>query len=290
QVPLADDITVEADSGGHTDNRPLVCLLPSILVLRDEIQRQRQYSSLIRVGAAGGISTPQSAYAAFSMGAAYVVTGSINQACIEADASEHTRRLLAQAEMADVIMAPAADMFEMGVKVQVLKRGTLFAMRGLKLYELYARFPSLDAIPAEELEKLERTVFKRSVDEIWQDTVRFFSERDPRQLERAEKDPRQKMALVFRWYLGLASRWSNRGEKGREMDYQIWCGPAMGAFNEWVRGTYLEEAGNRRVVDIALHILTGAAYFKRLRLLNSFAVHTPFELEHYTPLKPLVTT
>ncbi len=26
-------------------------------------------------------------------------------------------------------MAPAADMFEMGVKVQVLKRGTLFAMR-----------------------------------------------------------------------------------------------------------------------------------------------------------------
>lgn len=289
QIPIADDITVEADSGGHTDNRPLVCLLPSIITLRDEIQRQQRYPTLIRVGAAGGISTPQSAFAAFSMGAAYIVTGSINQACVEAGASEHTRRLLAQAEMADVIMAPAADMFEMGVKVQVLKRGTMFAMRGLKLYELYTRYPSLEAIPAEELDKLERTVFKRSVNEIWQDTVKFFSERDPRQLERAEKDARQKMALIFRWYLGLSSRWSNSGEKGREMDYQIWCGPAMGAFNEWVRGTYLEEFTNRGVVDVAMHILTGAAYLQRLRLLNAFGIRTPPELESYIPRQPLVT-
>ncbi len=287
QVALADDITVEADSGGHTDNRPLVSLLPSILALRDEIQRQQHYPALIRVGAAGGVSTPQSAFAAYSMGAAYIVTGSINQACVEAGASEHTRRLLAQAEMADVIMAPAADMFEMGVKVQVLKRGTLFAMRALKLYELYTRYPSLEAIPAEELEKLERTVFKRPVNQIWQDTAHFFAERDPRQLERAEKDPRQKMALVFRWYLGLSSRWSNSGEKGREMDYQIWCGPAMGAFNEWVRGTYLEEFSNRSVVDVALHILTGAAYYQRLRVLQAYGVRTPPELEAYTPHQPL---
>ena len=26
--PMADDITVEADSGGHTDRQPLVCALP----------------------------------------------------------------------------------------------------------------------------------------------------------------------------------------------------------------------------------------------------------------------
>ena len=30
-VPVADDITVEADSGGHTDNRPLVGALPAII-------------------------------------------------------------------------------------------------------------------------------------------------------------------------------------------------------------------------------------------------------------------
>ena len=56
KIPMADDITVEADSGGHTDNRPLVCLLPSILELRDEIQRKYGYENPVRIGVAGGIS------------------------------------------------------------------------------------------------------------------------------------------------------------------------------------------------------------------------------------------
>ena len=50
QVPMADDITVEADSGGHTDNRPLVCMLPSMIALRNEIQAQYNYACPIRVG------------------------------------------------------------------------------------------------------------------------------------------------------------------------------------------------------------------------------------------------
>ncbi len=41
----------------------------------------------VRVGAAGGIGTPAAALAAFMMGAAYVVTGSVNQACVESGAS-----------------------------------------------------------------------------------------------------------------------------------------------------------------------------------------------------------
>ena len=87
----------------------------------------------MRIGAAGGISTPESALAAYMMGAAYVGTGSINQACVESGASEHTRGLLAQADMADVAMAPSADMFEMGARVQVLKKGCFFPMRAQKL-------------------------------------------------------------------------------------------------------------------------------------------------------------
>lgn len=59
------------------------------------------------------------------------------------------------------------------------------------------------------------------------------------------------MALVFRWYLGLSSRWANAGEPGRQLDYQVWCGPAMGAFNEWVKGTPLEATANRTVVGVA---------------------------------------
>ena len=76
------------------------------------------------------------------------------------------------------------------------------------------------------------------------------------------------MALIFRWYLGLSSRWSNTGEKGRELDYQIWCGPSMGAFNAWAKGTYLEVPETRRVADVAQQMMNGAAYLFRVQQLK----------------------
>jgi PfaD family protein len=179
-------------------------------------------------------------------------------------------------------------MFELGVKVQVLKRGTLFPMRAQKLYDLYSRFDSIEQIPIDEREKLEKLIFQRDIESIWQDTVKFFTERDPVQIERAEDNPKRKMALIFRWYLGLASRWSNSGEKSREMDYQIWCGPSMGSFNDWVRGTYLSDPKNRRVVDLALQILTGAAYQYRLQALKLQGLELPAELQQYYPEAPLL--
>ncbi|MEH2146737.1 PfaD family polyunsaturated fatty acid/polyketide biosynthesis protein [Nostoc sp.] len=283
KIPVADDITVEADSGGHTDNRPLVCLLPSILELRDEIQRKFSYEKPVRVGVGGGIATPQSALAAFMMGAAYVVTGSINQSCIEAGTSQHTKQLLAQAEMADVMMAPAADMFEMGVKLQVLKRGTLFPLRAQKMFELYKNYDSIEDIPLVEKEKLEKQVLRKSLEAVWEETVSYLSQRNPDKLTKAVNDPKLKMALIFRWYLGLSSRWSNFGEKGREMDYQIWCGPAMGSFNDWVRGSYLSESNNRQVVDVANHIMTGAAFLYRMQSLKIQGLQMPAYYSEYRP-------
>lgn len=288
RVPMADDITVEADSGGHTDNRPLVGLMPAILALRDEFQEKYQYETPVRVGAAGGISTPLSALAAYAMGAAFIVTGTVNQACVESGACEYTRGLLAKASMADVMMAPSADMFEMGVKVQVLKTGTMFAMRATKLYDLYMRCESIEDIPAEEREKLEKQVFRRSLDDVWAETVKFFTERDPEQITRANNNPKRKMALVFRWYLGLSSRWSATGEKGRELDYQIWCGPSIGPFNDWTRGTYLAEPQNRHVVDAALQIMTGSAYLARVQALRNAGVVVPARLSAYYPRSAMI--
>ncbi len=281
KVPVADDITVEADSGGHTDNRPLVCLLPSIIALRDEIQQQQGYKNSIRVGAAGGIATPQSALAAFMMGAAYIVTGSINQSCLEAGTSAQTKNLLAQIGMADVMMAPAGDMFERGVKVQVLKRGTLFGVRAQKLFELYKTYDAISDIPLEEQEKLEKQIFRKPLDTVWQETVAYFSGRDPEQINKAADDPKRKMALIFRWYLGQSSRWAIAGEKGREMDYQIWCGPAMGAFNDWVKGSILAEPNNRRVADVAHLMMTGAAFLYRLHNLKLQGLSMSASLSRY---------
>ena len=92
--------------------------------------------------------------------------------------------MLAQAQQADIAMAPAADMFEMGVKVQVLKRGTMFAMRAAKLYDLYRNHDSLDQIPGPDRRMLEKTLFRAPLEEIWEQTRGYFSRRDPAQIER----------------------------------------------------------------------------------------------------------
>jgi PfaD family protein len=285
RVPVAQDITAEADSAGHTDNRPAIALIPTMMALRNRLQQQYGYLQPLRVGAAGGISTPAAAAAAFLMGAAYIVTGSVNQACVESGSSDVVREMLAQAEQADVIMAPAADMFEMGVKLQVLKRGTMFAMRAGKLWELYKTRQSLDDIPAAERTQLEKTLFRLPLEEVWRQTCDFFRERDPSQLERANRDPRHKMALVFRWYLGQSSRWANRGVADRKIDYQIWCGPAMGAFNEWVKGSFLEQPQQRRVVTVALNILHGAAVLWRAQMLRTQGLALPADLPRLSPLE-----
>ncbi len=134
-----------------------------------------------------------------------------------------------------------------------------------------------------EREKLEKQVFLKSLDTIWEETKAFFEDRDPSQIERAQNNPKRKMALIFRWYLGLASRWSNTGDPSRKMDYQIWCGPSMGAFNSWVKGTYLEDINNRRVVDVAKHIMTGAAFLNRVMILRSQGISIPQEYSRYVP-------
>jgi len=286
KIPMAQDVTAEADSGGHTDNRPLVTLLPTLLALRDRMQDKYGYEQPLRVGAAGGLATPAGLAAAFAMGAAYVVTGSVNQACVESGSSDAVRRMLAQAEQADTAMAPAADMFEMGVRVQVLKRGTMFPMRAAKLYDLYRGNPGLESLSEPDKSFIEKQLLRSTIEEAWRSTRAFFLERDPGQVERAERDPKHRMALVFRSYLGLSSRWANAGEPSRTMDYQVWCGPAMGAFNEWTRGTFLEKPENRRVVVVAQNLIYGAATQLRLQYLRAQGIHLPAGAAVGQPLEP----
>jgi len=285
-LPVAGDMTAEADSGGHTDNRPAITLLPTILALRDEIAARHVYPRTPRIGLAGGIATPHAAAAAFAMGAAYVLTGSINQACLEAGTSTAVREMLAAARQADVAMAPSADMFEMGVRVQVLKRGTMFAQRAAKLYELYSVYADYESIPRSQREVLERDVFRRGFEEEWESTKRFFQQRDPRQIELAATNARHKMALVFRSYLGQSSTWANSGEPSRRIDYQIWCGPAMGAFNQWVQGSFLERTENRRTVTVAMNLLAGAALITRFNSLRLQGLRLDASLAEVRPLPP----
>ncbi|MHC8441851.1 MAG: PfaD family polyunsaturated fatty acid/polyketide biosynthesis protein [Candidatus Eutrophobiaceae bacterium] len=283
QIPMAEDLTAEADSGGHTDNRPAIALIPTLIALRNRVQAQFQYAQTPRIGAAGGIATPESAAAVFAMGAAYIVTGTINQGCCEAGTSSQVRKMLSEAGQADVTMAPAVDMFEMGVKLQTLKRGTLFAMRGNLLWELYREYGSLEELPAKSRKRLENEIFRMDLKQVWEETRLFFNARDLNQVRRAETDAHHKMALVFRWYLGLSSRWANTGVANRQADYQIWAGPAIGAFNEWTRGSPLAIPDNRKVADIARKLMCGAAVQLRINSLKQQGVTLSAEDKLVTP-------
>ena len=92
------------------------------------------------------------------------------------------------------------------------------------------------------------------------------------------------MALIFRSYLGQASHWANHGEPSRKIDYQIWCGPSMGAFNEWVKGSFLEAPQNREVVTVALNILYGAGIVNRLNTLKMQGIALSSDLWKIVPL------
>jgi len=175
-------------------------------------------------------------------------------------------------------------MFEMGIKVQVLKRGTMFAFRAAKLYELYSLYDCIEDIPAKYKEMLERDYFKCGFQKAWEKTRDFFQKRDPGQILMAEKDPKHKMALIFRSYLGQSSKWAVTGEPDRKIDYQIWCGPSMGAFNEWVRGSFLEKPENRKTVTVAMNLLFGAALTTRVTWLRCQGVTIPPGTGNFSPL------
>jgi trans-AT polyketide synthase, acyltransferase and oxidoreductase domains len=260
RVPIADEVCVESDSAGHTDRGVATALFPSMLALRDEMMKRHAYDRPIHLGAAGGIGTPHAAAAVFVMGADFVLTGSINQCTVEAGTSASVKDLLQQINVQDTTLAPAGDMFELGAKAQVVRRGVLFPARANKLYELFQRYESLDEIDAKSRAQIEEKYFRRTFEEVWDEARKYYLTKDPDKLAELEKNPKRKMASVFKWYFAYSTLVALQGDEERRVDYQIHCGPAMGAFNQWVAGSELENWRNRRVADIAERIMTGTAH------------------------------
>lgn len=258
-VALADDLCVEADSAGHTDRGSAVTLLPAFLRLRDDSMRIHSYRKRIRVGLAGGIGTPEAAAAAFVMGADFILTGSINQCTVDAGLSDAAKDLLEQMDVQDTDYAPAGDMFEIGSQVQVLKKGVFFPARANKLYELYRNHDSVNDIDSRTIRHIEEKYFRRSLDEVYAETKEYWSRVRPAEIERAERDPKHKMVLLFKWYFVHSMRLALQGCTEQPLDYQIHCSPALGAFNKWVKDTPLQPWKARHADIIAETLMTETA-------------------------------
>jgi trans-AT polyketide synthase/acyltransferase/oxidoreductase domain-containing protein len=265
ELPVVSDLCAEADSGGHTDRRNPLVLLPDFLRLRDEAMARYGYAKRVRVGSAGGLGTPEAVAAAFGAGADFVVTGSVNQCTPEAGTSDATKELLARLDSEDTTFAPSPELFELGAHVQVVRRDTLFAPRANHLFRLYRQHGSLDAIESRSARIVQEDWFRKSFDDVWRETRRHIAASRPRDLERAEKSPRHRMALVFGWWFARTTRAAVEGDTADAADYQIHCGPAMGAFNSYAAGGPLENWRNRHTDAVADALMSGAADILRDR-------------------------
>jgi len=260
QTPMSHDICVEADSGGHTDRGVALVLLPAIQQLRIRIAKEQGYDRPIHVGLAGGIGTPQAVACTFMMGADFVLTGSINQCTVEAGASNVVKDILQEINVQDTDYAPAGDMFEIGSKVQVLKKSVLFPARANKLFTLYNQYDSLEDIPGKVIRQIEDNYFRRPLSTVWEDTKVHLRNRGAEAtITTAEANAKQKMALVFKWYFHYSNRLALEGDTDDRVNFQVHTGPALGSFNQWVKGTELESWRNRHVDAIGILLMEEAA-------------------------------
>ncbi|WP_160138425.1 ACP S-malonyltransferase [Chryseobacterium sp. c4a] len=257
-VPVATDICVVSDGGGNSENAASIVLLPLMIRLKKRLAEKYHYQENIHLGAAGGIGTPEAAACSFFQGADFIVTGSINQCTVEAQIGDTVKDMIEKIGIHDMAYAPSTYLFELGSKVQVLKKGVFFPARANKLFELYKQCNSLDDLDIQLRKELENKYFKKSIEEVIYECERKCNSEE---LQKIADHPKFKMAMVFKWYLEQATQAALSDNVSNKINYQVYCGPSLGAFNEWVKGTELEKWNNRNVDNIGIRILEAAADF-----------------------------
>lgn len=189
-IPMCDDICIDNNKG---ENR--YGWLSILKNLSEECFNKFNLEKKVRIGIGGGIGNPQTVAMAFFAGADFIVTSSINQCTVEAGTSDYVKTLLQNAVETDFIFAQEVGLFELGEKKSVLKRGTLYHIRALKLYEIYNRYESINEIPEKENELITKKYFKVSFNEVYnclKDKVSM------EMIQLAEVQPKYKMALIFK--------------------------------------------------------------------------------------------
>lgn len=243
-IPLCRDVCVEADGGGATNRTPLFTALPAIRAVAAHLTERFGYEEALRVGVSGGIGTGEAAAAAFLLGADFIVTGSVNQCAVESATSNAVKDLLCTLRVQDVAYVSAGDVFDPERAFQVVKKGSLFKARADRLLRL-ARRESLSLEDRHALEQLAAACFGQSLD------AALASD--------GNTDSTDPAARLMARYLEQSLRWAIQGDLEHATNYQIPSGPAIGAFNEWVRGTELEDRSHRTIAAIAEKIMNGAA-------------------------------
>ncbi len=268
-MPIADDVCVIADGAGSGN---ALALLPAILCLRDTVASLTETSAKICVGIGGGLGSPHASAAGFTIGADFVLTGSINQCTPEAGTSDTVKDILQSICVDDTAYAPSRDQFAIGGREEVLKKGILLPARAARLRQWYRQYKSLFAVPDDIRHVLEGKYFKQNLDAVLQGLQQA---EEASTLHRSnsdgDRDASGEMAMLYKAYLDQGMHLALGGVPDRQVDYLVYCGAALGAFNEWVRGSELEDWRNRHVDTIATRMMneTAQIMMRRIRVLST---------------------
>lgn len=265
KVPIADSICVESNSAGRTDSASALATFPVIARMVEQTSNQYHYDKKVRVGCSGSIGSPEAIVALFALGADFVMTGSVNQCTVESGTSEFVKRILQQMDIQDTEYIPSGDNFDYNAKMQVAKRGVLFPVRANKLNEIYKLYGSIAAIDSDVKKKIEEHYFEHSMEEVFEMIRPSLNQT---QLNRLERTPKYKMALIFQWYYKKGLEDAIRGKEDNAVNLLIYSSVAMGAFNAYVKNTELEKWENRHVDEIGVKLMRDAEVLFKDKTLN----------------------
>ena len=260
--PMCDDVCIETDSALNTESDSLMTLFPIIRSIRDQLEKCSSTGKRIRVGVAGGIGSPEAVASSFLMGADFILTGSINQCSVEAGTSDTVKNILQSAKVQDIGYAPSEELFEMGARNRVMRRGIFFSSRATKLFNNYKQLDSLDKMDSSFLNELETHYFNCDINKLSHDLI-SQAETEGQAYERNSK---QAIAHLIRSYMKRGDELAIRGDISEKSNYRVVTSPAIGAFNEYVKGSDLQGWRHRHVDAIAVRLMNDGAVALKKRL------------------------
>jgi trans-AT polyketide synthase/acyltransferase/oxidoreductase domain-containing protein len=113
--------------------------------------------------------------------------------------------------------------------------------------------------------RLEKTCFGAELDSVWEQLQAQRLPPPAAELQRAERDPRQRMRLVFRWYLRQGVHRAREGREQDRLNYRVFGEPAVGALNQALAGSSLADWRSRTAPALADHLMGSAAQLLRRR-------------------------
>lgn len=257
-IPMCDDLCIEY----HMQGQSALGYMQTMKEMSRLLYEKYNLCHCPRIGIAGGIGNPQMIAVSFLMGADFVVTGSINQCSVEAATSNLVKDNLQSLDEMDFTYAAVSDLFEFGEKKSIVKKGSLYHIRANRLYEVYNRYNSVEEIPEDIRNLIEKKYFQKSFEAIYSDIYANLT-MDNQKL--CNEQPKYKMALIFRNFLDKCFQDALDGSLVGKINYQIISSNAIVQFNHWVKDTELCDWKRRHVDIIAKRIMTeGEQYLKAI--------------------------